>query len=159
MMRLIFSHKLLLTNTQVSSLHKAFANSSSANTKLSETHLHEIGQSGGFLGKIVEPLLKPLAKSVLIPLGVTAAVSATHAAIKKKIFGSCMTTIIISNEEINDIMKIIQSPKGAGLLIKCVSQTTKSEAKELKGRFLSMLLDTLGASLLGNLIKGKGFNW
>ena len=58
MMRLIFSHKLLLTNTQVSSLHKAFANSSSANTKLSETHLHKIGQSGGFLGKIVEPLLK-----------------------------------------------------------------------------------------------------
>ena len=58
MMRLIFSHKLLLTNTQISSLHKAFANSSSANAKLSETHLHKIGQSGGFLGKIVEPLLK-----------------------------------------------------------------------------------------------------
>ena len=90
-----FPHKLLLNNTQVSRLHKAFANSSSANIKLSKTQLHKIGQSGGFLGRLLGPLLKtglplmknvlkPLAKSVLIPLGLTAAASATDAAIHKK---------------------------------------------------------------------------
>ena len=79
-----FLHKLLLTNTQVSKLLKAsFANNSSANIKLSKTQLHKIGHSEGFLGRILGPLLKtglpliknvlkPLAKSVLIPLGLTA---------------------------------------------------------------------------------------
>ena len=94
-----FPHKLLLTNTQVSKLRKAFANNSSANIKLSKTQLHKIGQSGGFLGRLLGPLLKtglplignvlkPLAKSVLIPLGLTAAASTTDAAIHKKMFGS-----------------------------------------------------------------------
>ena len=90
-------HKLLLSNTQVSKLLKAFANNSSA--KLSKTQLHKIGQPGGFLGKLLGPLLKtglllienllkPLAKSVLIPLAVMATASATDAAIYKKIFES-----------------------------------------------------------------------
>ena len=90
-----FLHKLLLTNTQVSRLGKAFANGSSANIKLSKTQLHKIGQSGGFLGRLLGPLLKtglplignvlkPLAKSVLIALGLTAAASATDAVIHKK---------------------------------------------------------------------------
>ena len=94
-----FLHKLLLTNTQVSKLHKAFANGSSANIKLSQAQLHEIGQSGGFLGRLSGPLLKfglplignvlkPLAKSVLIPLGLRASSSETDAAIYKKMFGS-----------------------------------------------------------------------
>ena len=85
---------MLLTNTQVSKLHKAFANNSSANTKLSKTQLHKIVRSGGFLGRLLGPLLKtgllimknvlrPLPKSVLIPLGLTA-VSATDAATHKK---------------------------------------------------------------------------
>ena len=98
-----FLHKLLLTNTQVSKLRKAFANSSSANVILSKTQLHKIGQSGGFLGRPLGPLLKtglplignvlkPLAKSVLIPLGLTAAASATGATIHKKMFGSGFTT-------------------------------------------------------------------
>ena len=83
-----------LTNTQVSKLRKAFANNSSANIKLSKNLLHKLGQSGGFL-RILGPLLKtdlpligivlkPLAKSVLIPLGLTAAAAATDAAIHKK---------------------------------------------------------------------------
>ena len=77
-------------------LHKAFANNSSANVKLSKTQLHKIRQSGGFLGRLLGPLLKtglplvkrvfkPLAKSVLIPLGLTAA-SATDVAIFKSIY-------------------------------------------------------------------------
>ena len=76
----IFLHKLLLTNTQVSKLREAFANGSSANIKSSKTQLHKIGQSGGFLGRLLGPLLKtglplignvlkPLAKNVFIPLG------------------------------------------------------------------------------------------
>ena len=55
---IIFPHKLLLTNTQVSRLRKTFANGSSASIKLSKTQLHKIGQSGGFLGRLVGPLLK-----------------------------------------------------------------------------------------------------
>ena len=66
------------------------------------------------------------------------------------------TTLIISNEEINDFMKIIKSLEESGLLIKAVSKTIKKEAKEQKGRFIRMLLGTLGASLLGNLLTGKG---
>ena len=66
------------------------------------------------------------------------------------------TILIISNEEINDIMKIIKSLEESGLLIKGVGKTIKNKAKEQKGGFFSMLLGTLGASLLGNLLTGKG---
>ena len=114
----IFPHKLLLANTQVSRLCKAFANNYSANVKLSKTQLHKTGQAGGFLGRFLGPLLKtglplmknvlkPLAKNVLIPLGLTEAASATGATIHKKMFKSGTATLIISNEELNDIMKII----------------------------------------------------
>ena len=101
-----FPHKLLLADTQVSKLRKTFVNNSSANIKLSKTQMYKIGPSGGFLGKLSGPLLKSglslmknvlksLAKSALIPLGLTAAASTTDAAIQKKIFGSGMTTLII----------------------------------------------------------------
>ena len=136
-----FPHNMLLTNVQVSSLRKAFANNSSANIKLSKTQLHKIGQSGGFLDRLFEPLLKTglplitnviklLAKSVLIALGLTAASSATGTGIHKKMFGSGVTTLIISNEEMNDIMKIVQSIEEYGLLIKCDGETIKNEAKK-----------------------------
>ena len=109
---------------------------------------------GAFLGRLLGPLLKtslplmknvlkPLAKSVLITLGLTASASATYAVIQKNIFGS-------------GIMKIIKSLEESGLLIKGVSETIQNESKEQKGGFLSMLLGTLGASLLGNLLTGKG---
>ena len=105
---------MLLTNTQFSKLHKAFVNGSSANIKWSKVQLHKIRQSGEFLGRLLGPLLetglplignvlKPLAKSVLIPLGLTALASATELSIHKKMFGSSTTTLIISNEEINNI--------------------------------------------------------
>ena len=106
-----FLHKFFLTNTQVSNLCKA--NDSSASINLSKTQLHKIGESGGFLGRLLGPLLKiglplignvvkPLAKSVLILLGLTAAASATDGAIYKKMFGSGVTTLVIYNEEMND---------------------------------------------------------
>ena len=120
---------MLLTNTQLLKLCKAFTNNSSANIKLSKTQLHKIGQSGGFLGKPLGPPLKTglllmknkiklLTISVLIPLGLTAAVSATDAAIHKKMFRSGVTTLIISNEKVNNILKIVKSLEESGLLIK-----------------------------------------
>ena len=74
----------------------------------------------------------------------------------KKIYGSGNTTLIISNEEMNDILKIIETLENSNILLKGVNKTIKNETKEQKGGFLSMLLGTLGASLLGNLLTGKG---
>ena len=105
---------------------------------------------------LIRNVLKTLAKSVLIPLGLTAAASATDAVIHKKMFGSGNTTLLISNKEMTDIMKIIRSLEESGLLIKSFSEIIKNEAKEQKRWFLSMLLGILGASLLGNLLAGKG---
>ena len=75
----------------------------------------------------------------------------------KKTLGSGTTTVIISNEEMNEIMKFVQTLEGSNILLKGVSETIKNETKEQKGGFLSMLLGTLGASLLGHLLTGKGF--
>ena len=91
-----FPHELLLTDRQVSGIRKAFSNTSSVDIKFSKTQLSKMIQSGKFLGKLLGPLLKtglpltkkvipPLAKSVLIPLGLTAAASAADAGIHKKI--------------------------------------------------------------------------
>ena len=74
----------------------------------------------------------------------------------KKIHSSETTTLIISNEEMSDIMKIVQALEDSNILLKGVTKTIKNETKEQKGGFLSMLLGTLGASLLGNLLAGKG---
>ena len=71
-------------------------------------------------------------------------------------FGSGVRTLIISNEEMNDIIDTLKSLEDSGLLIKCVSETTKNGAREQKGGFLRTLLGTLGASVLGNLLTGKG---
>ena len=96
-----------------------------------------------------------LAKNILAPLVITAAASPIDAGIQKKIHGSETTTLIISNEEINDITKIVQTLEDSNILLKGVTKTFKNETKEQKRRFLSMLLATLGASLLGNLLAGK----
>ena len=105
---------------------------------------------------LIGHVLKPLAKSVLIPLGLTAAASATDGANHKKKFVSGFTTLIISSEQMNDIIKIVKSLEESSLLIKGVSETIKNESKKQKGGFLCMLLRTLGVSLLGNLLTGKG---
>ena len=168
-----FPHDLLLPNRQVANIRKAFAKNTSPDIKLSKTQLSKMIQSGGFLGRLLSPLLKtglpliksvikPLAKSVLIPLGLTAAASAADAGIHKKILGSGHknTTMIISNEEMDDILKIVKSLENSGVLLKGVSETIQHEIKEQRGGFLSMLLDTLGASLLGDILSkglsGKG---
>ena len=76
--------------------------------------------------------------------------------LKKKMLGSGAATLIISNDEMNDILKIVKSLEDSGLLLKGVSETIQHEAKEQRGGFLSMLLGTLGASLLGDILSGKG---
>ena len=113
---------------------------------------------------LIKIVIKLLARSVLVPLGLTAAASAADAGIHKKILGSGRnknnTTLIISNDEMDDILKIVKSLEGSGVLLKGVSETIQNETKEQRGRFLSMLLGTSGASLLSNLLtenlSGKG---
>ena len=105
----------------------------------------------------MKSVITPLAKSVLIPLGLTAASSAADAGIHKKILGSGNnTTLIISNKDMDDLIKIVKSLKDCGLLLKGITESVQNEIKEQKGGFLSMLLGTLGASLLGDLLTGKG---
>ena len=82
----------------------------------------------------IENVLKPSAKSVLLPFGLTAASSATDAAIHKKMFGSGFATLLISNEEMEDIMKIRKSLEDSGLIIKGASETIKNEATQTKRR-------------------------
>ena len=100
--------------------------------------------------------LNQLAKGVLIPLRLTAVASAADAGIHKKISGSGTTTPIISNDEMKDIIETVKSLEDSILLLKGVSKTIQNEAKEQKEGFLSMLLGTLDASLLGNILAGKG---
>ena len=149
----------------------------SVDIKLSKKQIKTLIQSGGFLGsllgKLVGPLMKvamPLAKNVLAPLGLTAAMSAIDGSIQKKMLGSgseakrsraneserANTILIISNDDLNDIMQIIQALEDSGILLKDVTRSVATQTKEQKGGFLSMLLGTLGASLLGNLLSGKG---
>ena len=95
----------------------------------------------------------PLTKNVLAPLGLTAAMSAIDGSIQEKIHGSGVK-LIIEQEGMNDIMKIIKALENSSILLKGVSKTIANETKEQRGVFLSMLLGTLGASLLGNLLTG-----
>ena len=135
----------------------------SIDIKLSKAQISKIFQSGEFLGSLLSELAGPLmkvavslAKNILAPLGITVAVSAIDAGIQKKMRGSGTTTLIISNEEMNDIMKIVQALEDSNILLKGVTKTIKNETKEQKGGFLSTLLGTLGANLLENLLSGKG---
>ena len=106
--------------------------------KLSKIQLHKIGESGGFLGRLLGRLLKtgfslmknvfkPSAESVLMPLELTAPASAADAAIHQKMFGFGTTTCILSNEEINYIMKKVNLREEFGLLTKDVSKTIKKK--------------------------------
>ena len=168
-----FPNELLLTNRQVANLRKAFAKNASTDIMLLKTQLSKMIQSGGFLGTLLGPLLrtglplmksviKPLAKSVLVPLVLTAAASAADAGIYKNLRSghNNNTTLIISSDEMDDILKIVKSLEDSGVLLKGVSETIQNEAKEQTGGFLSMLLGILGAFLLGDLLtknlSGKG---
>ena len=148
-------HELLLTTRQNTKLRNAINN-----LKLSKAQIKKIIQSEGFLGKLLSklagPLMKvamPLAQNVLAPLGLAASMSAIDGGIQKKVNGSGVK-LIIEEEDMKNIMKIIKALENSGILLKGVSKTIKNETKEQRGGFLSMLLGTLGASLLGNLLTG-----
>ena len=147
-----FRHKLLLTNRKVTNLCKVVANNSSTDITLSKTQLSKMIQSGGFLDKrfglllktglpLTKTVIKPLARSVLTPLGLTAAASVADAG--------------KSNDETEDIIWTVKSLEDSGVLVTGVSETIQNEVKLQKGGFLSMLLGTLGANLLGNILADK----
>ena len=153
--------ELLLTTRQNTKLRNAINNNLASDIKLSKAQIKKLIESGGFLGKslskLAGPLMKvalPLAKNVLAPLGLTAAMSAIDGSIQKKIHGSGVK-LIIEQKYMNDIMKIIEALEDSGILLKGVSKTVENETIEQRGGFLSMLLETLGASLLGNLLTGR----
>ena len=157
-------HELLLTTRQNTKLRNAINNNLSTDIKFSKAQMKKIIQSGGFLGKLLSklagPLMKvamPLAKNVLAPLGLTAAMPAIDGSIQKKMRGEGIK-LVIEQEDMNDIIKIIEALENSGILLKGVTKTIENETKEQRGGFLSMLLGTLGASLLGNLLSGKGLS-
>ena len=156
-------HELFLTTRQNTKLRNAFNNNMSTDMKLSRAQIYKIIQSAGFLGsllsKLAGPLMKvavPVAKNMLGPLGIIAAVSAINGELKKKNHVSGTATLIVSNTEMNDMIKIVQALEDSNILLKGVTKAIKNETKEQKGRFLGMLLGTLGASLLRNILAGKG---
>ena len=127
----------LMTTRQRMKLRNAFENNMPVNIKLSRAQISQIIQSGRFLGslfsKIAGPLMKlavPLAKNNLDPLGITAAASAINAGIQKKIHSSGTTALLISNEEMNYIMKIVQALKYSNILLKGITKTIKNERKQ-----------------------------
>ena len=100
-------------------------------------------------------VLQPFVKSVLITLGLIETASVADAGIRKNFLGSGNTTLIISNKEMEYIMKIVKSLEDSGLLTKGITETIEKKKKEQKGGFLGMLYGKLGASLLGNMLVGK----
>ena len=132
-------HELLLTTRQKTKLRNAFNNNMSTDLKLSRAQIYKIVQCRGFLAsllrKLAGPLMKvaiPLAKLFLAPLGITAAASAIDAGYQKKMHGSGTTTLIISNEKMNNIMKIVQALDDSNILLKGVIKKIKNGTKEQK---------------------------
>ena len=138
-------HELLLTTRQSTKLRNATNNNMATDLKLSKAQMKKLIQSGGFLGKLLSKLAGPL--------GLTAAMSAIDGSIQKKMRGEGVK-LVIKQEDMNDIMKIIEALENSGILLKGVTKTIENETKEQRGGFLNMLLRTLGASLLGNLLTG-----
>ena len=155
--------ELLLATRQKAKLRNTFSSNRETDIKLSKIQISILIQSGRFLGsllsKLAGTLMKvpvPFAKNSPALLGIKTATSAIDAEIQKKVHGSGTTALIILNEGMNDIMKIVQALEDSNILLKVITKTIKNKTKEQKGRFLSMLFGTLGASLLGNLLSGKG---
>ena len=154
----------MLTTRQNTKLRNTINNNLETDIKLSKAQIKKLIQSGGFLGKLLSKLAGPLMKVALplafslplalpSPLSLTVAMSAIDGSIQKKIHGSGVK-LIIEQEDMNDIMKIIEALENSGTLLKGITKTIENETKEQKGGFLSMLLGTLGASLLGNVLGG-----
>ena len=152
------SHELLLTQGQITKLRNNIQNNMSTDIKFSKAQIKKRIMSGGALGSILGKLIglstktiSPLTKNILLPLRLSAAMSG----IDKKIHGYGTTTLVISNEELNDIIKIAQALEDSNMLLKGVTKTIKNDIKDQKGGEIGMILGTLGTSLLGNSLSGK----
>ena len=130
------AQELLLTKRQISKLRNSFENNISADIKFLRTQIYKMIQPSGFLGLLLSKILMrvslPLRKNVLAPLGITAAASAIDAGIQKQKHGSRATNLIISNEETNNIMKIVQAVEDTDILLKGITKKIKSKTKEEK---------------------------
>ena len=143
-------HELYLTEKQMTKRIDKIENNMSTDVKLSKVQINKILKEGrnlgkllmGFLPKLIKPAIS-LGKNILAPLGLSAAMSATDAAIQKKMYGSGNATLIISDNDMNDMIKIVKALEEHDILIKGITKTIKNETKEQKGGFLTMLLGTL----------------
>ena len=134
-------HELLLTTRQNTKLRNAINNNLANDIKLSKAQIKKVIQSGGFLGKLLSKLAgslmkvaMPLAKNVLAPLGLTAAMPAIDGSIQKKIHGSGVK-LIIEQEDMNNIIKIIEALENSGILLKGVTKTIENETKNKEEDF------------------------
>ena len=114
-----------------------------------------INSSWSTTNEICTPLAT-LAQSVLLEFGLSSAMLAADTVIQKKIYGTTTRALIISNEELEDIIKIVKLHEEPGWILKRISETVKNEANKQKVRFLSMLLGTIAASILGSELAWKG---
>ena len=132
-------HELLLTQRQTTKLRNAIENDLKTDIKLSKAEISKIIQSGRFLGKILGLLFIIIIKPLGL-LDLTGASSAMDAGVQKKVYGSGKTALVISNEEINDIRKIVQALEDSNIFLKGVIKAIKNETKEQKGGFLRRIL-------------------
>ena len=129
-------HEFFLTQTQIYKLREKVDNSMSTDIKLSKAQINKLIKSGGALGSILArflpKLIKPalsLGKNILVPLGLSAAMSATDAAIQKKIYGSRTKTVEFSNKDLDDMTKIVKALEDSDVLMKGVMKTLKNDIK------------------------------
>ena len=156
-------HELYLTQKQMEKLFEKVRNNMSTDVKLSKVQINKIIKEGGYLGRLLMSFLPKLikaaisiGKNILALLGLCAAMSATDAAIQKNMYGLGNAILIISNDDLNSLIKIVTALEEHDILLKETSKTIKNKTKKQEGGFLSMLLGTLGASLRGNLLTGRG---
>ena len=155
-------HELLLATRQKTKLRNAFNNNMSTDVKPSRVQISKITQSGGFLGsllsKLAGPLLKvavPLAKNILAPLGITTAASVIDAGIQKKIHGSGTTTLITSNGEMSDRIKIVQALEDSNVFLKRVTKTITNETKKQKGGIFKYVIRYFRKKLVRKSVSRK----
>ena len=156
---------ITLTNNETKDIIKVIRSLENRRILLKETTRKISCRRGRFLNflgtlmsiglPLVKNVLISLDKSVLIPLRLISAALATDVAIQKKGFRSSKTALIISNKDMKDIMNIVKYLEKSDLLIKVITETIKNVAKEQTGRFLSLLLCILAATLLGNMLSEK----
>ena len=162
----VFGPGVTLTNNEVKDTKKLIKSLENRGILLKGTTRKITSQEGGFLNflkllmtaglPLMKSALTPLFQSVMLPFGLSVGMAEIDAAIQKKKFGSGTVVLIISKEEMEDIMKIVKSLEESKLFIEEISETIKNKAKEQKEAFIGMLLGTLAANLLGNTLSGRG---